>query len=318
MSQPTATIRQERQTMRAIVQREYGTSDVLLLEEVDRPLIADDEVLVRVAAAGIDRGTWHLMAGQPYLMRCVGFGFRRPKGSIPGRDVAGTVEEVGVNVSRFAIGDAVFGISKGSLAQYARAQEDRLVAMPDTLSYEQAAVLATSGLTALQALADVGRVRSGQHVLIVGASGGVGTFAVQIAKVLGAEVTAVCSTSKLDLVRSIGADHVIDYRREDFAKGSSRYDVILDVGGCSSLSRLRRALTPTGTLVMVGGEGGRWTGMGRQLKAVALSPFVGQRLAMKTPKETAADLERLARLLLDGQLTPVLDRTFPLEEAAEA
>jgi NADPH:quinone reductase-like Zn-dependent oxidoreductase len=306
--------------MRAVVHREYGSADVLRVEEIERPTIDADEVLIRVHAAGLDRGTWHLMAGMPYLFRLMGPGLRRPKNPVLGLDVAGTVVAVGAGVTRFDVGDEVFGVSKGSFAEYAAAREDKLARKPANLTFDQAAVVAISGLTALQSLHDVGQVQAGQHVLIVGASGGVGTYAVQIAKAAGAEVTGVCSTAKVDLVRSIGADHVIDYTRDDFATGPRRYDLILDIGGNSPLSRLRRALTATGTLVLVGGEdGGRWTGgMGRSLRAVALSPFVRQRLTMKTPKEHHTDLERLARLVEAGQLTPTIDRTYPLDEAPDA
>jgi NADPH:quinone reductase-like Zn-dependent oxidoreductase len=306
--------------MRAIVQTEYGSADVLRVAEIDRPAIADDEVLVRVHAAGLDRGTWHLMAGQAYLIRLMGYGLRAPKNPVPGLDVAGTVAAIGANVTRFAVGDEVFGVSRGSFAEYAGAREDKLARKPASLTFNQAAVVAISGLTALQGLCDDGRIEAGQHVLIIGASGGVGTFAVQIAKAFGAQVTGVCSTGKLDLVRSLGADHVIDYSQDDFSSAPARYDLILDIGGNSSLSRLRRALTPNGTLVIVGGEnGGRWTGgFGRQLRAVALSPFVRQRLVMKIPKENHADLERLARLIEAGKLTPTVERTYPLEQAPDA
>jgi NADPH:quinone reductase-like Zn-dependent oxidoreductase len=306
--------------MRAIVQTEYGSADVLRAAEIERPVIADDEVLVRVQAAGLDRGTWHMMAGQPYMMRVMGYGLRAPKNRVPGLDVSGTVVATGADVVRFAVGDDVFGISRGSFAEYACARADKLALKPANLTFDQAAVVAVSGLTALQGLCDVGRVESGQRVLIVGASGGVGTFAVQIAQAFGAQVDGVCGPTKVDLVRALGADHVIDYTRDDFADAPGRYDLILDIGGNSPLSRLRRALTPSGTLVMVGGEnGGRWTGgLGRQLRAVALSPFVRQRLVMKTPKEHHADLERLARLVEAGNLTAVIDRTYPLEQAPDA
>jgi NADPH:quinone reductase-like Zn-dependent oxidoreductase len=306
--------------MRAIVQAEYGSADVLRVEEIDRPTVEGNEVLIRVRAAGLDRGTWHLMAGQAYLMRIMGFGFRRPKHPVPGLDVAGTVVATGADVSRFKVGDEVFGISQGSFAQYACASEDKLARKPASLSFDQAAVLGVSGLTALQALRDAGRIEAGQHVLIVGASGGVGTFAVQIAKALGAQVTGVCSSAKLDLVRSVGADHVIDYTRDDFANGAERYDLILDIGGNSSLSRLRRALTPRGTLVIVGGEdGGRWTGgMGRNLRALALSPIVRHRLTMVVAKHRHADLERLAQLVEAGELTPTVEQTYPLPQAPDA
>ena len=308
------------QRMQAIVRHEYGSADVLRVEEIDRPTISADEVLIRVHAAGMDRGTWHLMAGMPYLFRLMGPGLRKPKNPVLGLDVAGTVVAVGSDVTRFKVGDEVFGISRGSFAEYAAAREDKLARKPANLTFEQAAVVAISGLTALQSLLDVGRLQAGQHVLIVGASGGVGSYAVQIAKASGAEVTGVCSTAKVDLVRSLGADHVIDYTRDDFAAGPQRYDLILDIGGNSPLPRLRRALAPSGTLVLVGGEDGdRWTGgMGRQLRAVALSPFVRQRLTMKTPREHYADLERLAQLIETGQLTPTIDKTYPLDKAPEA
>jgi NADPH:quinone reductase-like Zn-dependent oxidoreductase len=316
---PPASPNYDTETMHAIVQRIYGAADVLHMEKIDRPTIEDYEVLVRVHAAGLDRGTWHFMTGLAYPIRLMS-GLRTPKNPVLGVDVAGTVAAVGSLVTRFGVGDEVFGIAKGSFAEYACAREDKLAHKPSNLTFDQAAVVAVSGLTALQALCDVGRVEAGQHVLIIGASGGVGTFAVQIAKSLGAEVTGVCSSAKIDLVRSIGADHVIDYTKDDFANSSEHYDVILDIGGNASVSRLRRALTKRGTLVIVGGEdGGRITeGMGRQLRAIALSPFVHQRLTMKTPKENFADLERLAQLIEAGQLTPSIERTYPLHEVPDA
>jgi NADPH:quinone reductase-like Zn-dependent oxidoreductase len=306
--------------MLAIVQDRYGTvpEDVLRLDQVARPRIAAKEVLVQVRAAGVDRGTWHLMAGQPYLMRILGFGFRGPKNPVPGLDVAGTVVAVGREVTRFTVGDEVFGIARGSFAEYAAAREDKLVRKPAGLTFEQAAVVAVSGLAALQGLRDAGRIRSGQHVLVIGASGGVGTYAVQLAKVLGATVTGVCSTAKTDLVRAIGADHVIDYTREDFADGRQHYDLILDIGGNSRLSRLRRALTPRGTLVIAGSEGARWTGVGRQLRALALSPLTRQRLTMYVSRHRQADLETLRQLTESGQLAPTVGRTWPLAEASQA
>ena len=303
--------------MRAIVQHVYGSPDVLRVAAVEKPQIAADEVLVKVRAAGVDRGTWHLMAGQPYLMRFIGFGLRGPRNPIPGLDVAGTVVAVGPDVVRLKPGDDVFGISRGSFAEYAAAREDKLVHKPTRISYEQAAVVAVSGLAALQGLR-VGRLEAGQSVLVVGASGGIGTFAVQLAKAFGAEVTGVCSTGKVDLVRSLGADHVIDYGHQDFADGSRRYDLILDVGGSTPLSRLRRALAPRGTLVIVGGEGGKWTGMGRQLRALALSLFVRQRLTFFVSKHRRADLEELGRYIETGQVTPVVDRTYPLAGVPDA
>ena len=309
-----------RQTMQAIVRDRYGSADVLRINQIDLPTIGDDEVLVRVHAAGLDRGTWHLMAGMPYLFRLMGPGLRKPKNPVLGLDVAGTVTAVGAAVTRFHVGDQVFGVSKGSFAEYACAREDKLARKPTNLTFSQAAAVAISGLTALQSVRDVGRVAPGQHVLIIGASGGVGTYAVQIAKAAGAEVTGVCSTAKMDLVRSLGADNVIDYTRDDIATGPQRYDLILDIGGNAPLSRLRRALAATGTLVLVGGEaGGRWTGgMGRQLRAVALSPFVRQRLRMKTPKEYYTDLERLTQLIEAGKLTPTIDKVYPLPQAPDA
>ncbi len=241
--------------MKAIVQDTYGTTDVLELRDINKPEIAEDEVLVRVKAAGVDRGVWHLMTGLAYPIRLAGYGLRAPKTPVPGSDLAGVVEAVGNEVTRFQPGDEVFGIGKGAYAEYARARESKLAPKPENLSFEQAAVVAISGLPALQGLRDHGRLTPGQQVLIIGASGGVGSYAVQLAKAFGAEVTAVCSTTKVDLVRSLGADHVIDYTRDDFAEGKQRYDVILDIGGNSSLSQLRRALTPKGTLVIAGGEG---------------------------------------------------------------
>jgi NADPH:quinone reductase-like Zn-dependent oxidoreductase len=303
--------------MQAIVQDAYGSADVLQLEEIDKPAVAANEVLVEVRAAGVDRGTGHLLAGQPYLMRIIGFGFSRPKQRVPGLDVAGTVLTVGSGVTRFRPGDEVFGIARGSFAEYAAAREDKLVRKPAGISFEQAAVVAVSGLAAIQGL-QAGRVRAGQKVLIIGASGGVGTYAVQLAKAFGTEVTGVCSSSKVDLVRSVGADHVIDYTHEDFADGEHRYELILDIGGNSRLSRLRRALVPKGTLVIVGAEGARWTGIGRQLRALTLSPLVGQRLTFFVSKHRQADLETLARFVETGQVKPMVDRVYPLAEVPDA
>jgi NADPH:quinone reductase-like Zn-dependent oxidoreductase len=309
------------ETMRAVVQRRYGTraGDVMRLERTARPAVAANEVLVRVHAAGVDRGTWHMMAGQPYLMRMLGFGFRGPKNQVPGMDVAGTVAAVGSAVTRFAVGDEVLGVGRGTFAEYAAASEAKLVRKPDALGFERAAVLTISGLAALQGLRDAGRIQAGQKVLVIGASGGVGSYAVQLAKILGAaEVTGVCSTAKADLVRSLGADHIIDYTRDDAADGSRRYDLIIDINGNTPPSRLRRALTQAGTLVIAGGEGGQWTGMGRQLRAVALSPFVRQRLTTFISRQRLADIEELSRLVEAGRLTPPLDRSFPLAEAPQA
>ena len=304
-------------TMRAIVQTAYGSTEVLRPAEVEVPAIGDDEVLVRVHAAGVDRGTWHLMTGRPYLMRVIGFGFRRPRNEVAGLDVAGTVEAVGSAVTRFAVGDEVLGISRGSFAEYAPAREHKLAAKPANLTFEQAAAVAVSGLTAFQAVHEAGRLADGRgaRVLVLGASGGVGSYAVQLAKAAGAEVTGVCSTAKVDLVRSLGADHVLDYTRDDFADRAGHYDLIIDAGGNPPLRRLRRALAPNGTLVIVGGEeGGSWTGgIGRQLRAAALSPFVRQRLVMLTSKEDFRGRERLVELIGSGAVTPPVERTYPLD-----
>jgi NADPH:quinone reductase-like Zn-dependent oxidoreductase len=316
MSTSTAT---STGTMRAVVHDTFGSADVLHLARIPRPRIADDQVLVRVHAAGLDRGTWHLMAGRPYAIR-LGFGLRKPKNPVPGRDLAGTVEAIGSAVTRFAVGDEVFGVGEGSFAEFAAAGEDKLAPKPGNLSFEQAAVVPISALTALQALRDVGRLRSGQKVLVIGASGGVGSYAVQMAKAFGAEVTGVGSTAKLDLVRSLGADHVIDYTRDDFADGEHRYDLILDIAGNPTLSRLRRALTPTGTAVMVGGEdGGRLTGgMDRQLRGMALSLVGSRRFRGFLNKERGTVLAQVAELIENGAVTPSLDRSYPLDRAQEA
>jgi NADPH:quinone reductase-like Zn-dependent oxidoreductase len=307
-------------TMQAIVQDSYGSADILRLARITRPEVARNDVLLQVHAAGLNRGTWHLMVGKPYLLRLV-FGIRRPKNPVVGQEVAGTVVAVGADVTRFSAGDEVFGMAKGSFAEYAVALENKLAPKPANTTPEQAAVVGVSALTALQALRDAGRLQPGQHVLVIGASGGVGSYAVQLAKAFGAEVTGVCSTAKLDLVRSLGADHVIDYTRGDFADGTHHYDLILDIGGNPALSRLRRALTPTGTLVLVGGEeGGDVTGgtIGRQLRARTLSLFGGQRLTSWLCKERSSDLEKLADLIEAGKVTPSIDRTYPLAEVPDA
>jgi NADPH:quinone reductase-like Zn-dependent oxidoreductase len=306
-------------TMRAVVQDAYGTTDVFRHAQISTPEIGDNQVLVRVHAAGMDRGTWHLMVGRPYLLR-LALGFRKPKDPVPGRDLAGTVVAVGSAVTRFSPGEEVYGTGHGSFAEYAVAPEDQLARKPVNLTFEQAAVVPVSGLTALQALTDVGRLQSGQQVLIIGASGGVGSYAVQLAKALGAEVTGVSSTAKLDLVRSLGADHVIDYTREDFSDGTRRYDLILDIAGNPALSRLRRALTPTGTAVIVGGEGGGSLtgGLDRQFRAAALSRLVRQRLAFFLSKERGSDLERLTEFIEAGKVTPSIDRAFSLDQVPEA
>jgi NADPH:quinone reductase-like Zn-dependent oxidoreductase len=308
--------------MTAIVQDRYGTAPEGLfpLVETDRPVIGDGEVLVRVHAASVDRGTWHIMSGLPYPIRLAGFGLRRPKYANPGRNLAGTVEAVGADVAGLAPGDEVFGMSTSTFAEYATARADKLSPKPANISFDQAAAVPVSGGTALQAVRDHGRVQAGEKVLIIGASGGVGSFAVQIAKAFGAEVTGVCSTGKVDMVRALGADAVLDYTREDFAAGGSRYDVILDIGGNARLSSLRRALTPRGRLIIIGGEtGGRLLGgTGRQIRATLLSPFIGQKLGTFVASENAADLNALRDLIEAGKLVPAIDRTYPLTEAASA
>ena len=305
--------------MKAIVQDRYGSADVLRLRDIDKPEIGDEDVLVRVLAAGVDPGVWHLMTGLPYLVR-LGFGLRAPKPPVRGMDVAGRVEAVSENVTQFELGDEVFGTCDGSFAEYACAREDKLVFKPANLSFEQAAAVPVSACTALHALRDSGEVRAGQKVLIVGASGGVGTYAVQLAKAFGAQVTGVCSTAKLELVRSIGADLVIDYTRDDFSQMGQRYDLILDIAGNRSLSLLRSALTPEGTLVIVGGEGGGpWLGgTDRQIRALILSPFVRHNLRNFISVENKEDLLVLKELIESGKVTPVIDRTYPLREAPEA
>lgn len=306
--------------MKAVVQDKYGSHDVLEFRDIDKPAVADDEVLVRVHAAGLDAGVWHVMAGLPYIIRIMGFGLRAPKARVRGTDVAGQVEAVGKDVTQFQAGDDVFGGCEGSFAEYSSAKAKRLAHKPANMTYQQAAVVPTSAYTALQGIRDHGEVQAGQSVLIIGAAGGVGSFAVQLAKVFGAKVTGVCSTTKVDMVRSIGADHVIDYTREDFTETGRRYDVIIDTAGNRSLSHLRRALTPRGTLVIIGGEeGGRWFGgTDRLLRAFLLSPFVGQKLRTFIAKESQEDLLVLKDLLETGRVTPAIDKTFPLSEAADA
>ena len=306
--------------MKAIVQDRYGTADVLAFSDIDAPVVGEDDVLVRVHAAGCGPDVWHLMTGMPYMARPM-IGLRKPKGRIPGWDVAGTVEAVGPSVEGFRPGDQVMGLGRGSFAELTLARPDKLVAKPARLSFEQAAAVPVSGVTALQALRDKAGVRAGQTVLVIGAGGGVGTVTVQIAKALGATVTGVCSTSKVDLVRSIGADDVIDYTRQDFADGSRRWDVVIDSAGRRPLSMLRRALTAKGTLVIVGGDGGgRWTGgfFRGLLRAPFLSLFVGQKLRALNAKTTREDLLALAELIEAGTVTPIVGKTYPLVEAPDA
>jgi NADPH:quinone reductase-like Zn-dependent oxidoreductase len=305
--------------MKAIVRDECGTTDVLELRDVDKPEISTDEILIRVHAAGVDRGVWHIMTGLPYPIRLAGFGVRAPKNPVLGMDMAEVIESIGAGVTEFKPGDEVFGVGEGSFAEYAIGHRDKITVKPTNLTFEQASVVPTSACTALQALRK-GKVQAGEHVLVIGASGGVGTYAVQLAKAFGADATGVCSTTKSDLVISIGADRVIDYKREDFADGQQHYDLIIDIGGNSSLSRLRRALTPKGRLVITGGEGGgKWLGgVDRQLRARMLSPFIAQKLRTFIAAPNAADLMVLKEVIEVGKVTPVVDRTYPLSEVPKA
>ena len=307
--------------MKAIVQDRFGSADVLELRDVLDPVVGPDDVLVEVRAAGCGPDVWHLMAGKPYFVRAMP-GFRKMNVGVRGRDVAGRVEAVGANVTDLRPGDEVMGIVEGSFAEFAIGTPEKLVRKPERLSFEQAAAAPISGLTAVQALRDVARLQPGQTVLVIGAAGGVGTLAVQIAKAYGAaRVTAVCSAPKAELVRSIGADDVIDYTREDVTDGRRTWDVIVDCAGRRPLRHLRRALTRRGTLAIVGGDGGgNWTGgFGRQiLRAPLLSLFVGQRFRPVVATEPHADLEALRELIEAGSVTPVVDRTFALSEAADA
>lgn len=304
--------------MQAIVQDQYGEADVLRLAEIERPEIKANEVLVRVRAAGVDRGVWHLMAGKPYAVR-LAIGLRAPRNRVRGLELSGVVEAIGAGVTRFQPGDEVYGIGSGSFAEFTAVREDKLAMKPTNLTFEEAAAVPVSGSTALQGLRDVGSLTSGHTVLVIGASGGVGSFAVQIAKALGADVTGVCSTAKVDLVRDLGADHVLDYQTGDLTSGTETYDLILDTGGDTPLRRLRQLLKPDGTLVIVGGEGGGpLTGLGRQFRAVLTSPFTRQRLLMFLAKEHHDSLDDLTTMIENGQVTPALDRAYPLGDAAQA
>ncbi|RSM63507.1 NAD(P)-dependent alcohol dehydrogenase [Amycolatopsis sp. WAC 01376] len=303
--------------MKAIAQNEYGTIDVLTLTDLPEPEAGPDGVVVRIRAAAVDPGVWHLMEGTPYLVRLMGFGVRRPKARVRGLDFAGVVHAVGGNVTRFRPGDEVFGTCEGSFAEYALTTVDRVAKKPERLSFEEAAAVPISAFTALQALRDRGQLAPRQKVLVIGAGGGVGTFAVQIAKAFGAEVDGVCGTGKVELVRSLGATRVFDYTREDFGGG---YDLILDTAGNRSLKSLRESLTPQGTLVIIGGEGeGKWIGpVGRNLRALLLGPFVKQKLRGLFSKENQDDLQTLRALIEAEKLTPVIDRAFSLVEVPEA
>jgi NADPH:quinone reductase-like Zn-dependent oxidoreductase len=308
--------------MQAVVQDAYGSADVLELRNIDKPEVTDDGVLLRVQAAGLHRGDWHIMTGLPYLIRIVvpSLGLRKPKVPVRGMDVAGRIEAVGAKVTRFQPGDEVFGWCDGSFAEYATTPENQLAAKPANFSFEQAAAVPTSGFAALQGLRDVGQVQAGQKVLIIGAAGAVGSFAVQLAKAFGALVTGVASTTQVELVRSIGADEVLDYTRQDVTDGTRRWDLILDTAGHRTLSQLRRALTPRGTLVIVGSEGrGRWLGgFDRSLRAGVLSRLVSQRLRMLASKPNQHDLQALRELAEAGKLTPVIGQSYPLGEVPEA
>jgi NADPH:quinone reductase-like Zn-dependent oxidoreductase len=307
--------------MKAIVQDRYGSADVLEYKEVDRPVAGPGELLVRVRAAAVNAYDWHFMRGDPYLAR-LSMGLRRPKKAVRGRDFAGTVEAVGEGVTRFSAGDEVFGEVDGTFAEYVSVAETSAGPKPAGLTFEQAAAVPLAGNTALIGVRDLGEVRPGQRVLVNGASGGVGTFAVQIAKAYGAEVTAVCSTRNVDLVRSLGADHVVDYKLEDFSRNGVRYDVVLDFVANRTLTDFRRALKPGGTLVLAGGgvsDGGTFLGpIALLLRSLAVKPFVSHRVRPLTAANNPANLAALAELIESGQVKPVIDRGYPLEEAADA
>lgn len=304
--------------MKAIVQDRYGLPDVLHVEDIEEPVAGAGEVLVRVLAASAFIGDWHIVTGLPYAIRAVS-GLRAPKNRVRGQDFAGRVEAVGERVTLFQPGDEVFGTCHGSFAEYATAGEDKIAPRPVNLTFEQAATVPSTGTTALQGLRDVGKVQPGGRVLIIGAAGGMGSFAVQIARAFGAHVTGVCSTTKVDLARSIGADEVIDYTRDDVTDVGHTYDVILDTAGNRPVSHLRRALAPRGTLVIGGGEGGgRWFGVGRQIRASMLSPFVRQKLGTFIAKQNREDLLVLKALVEAGKVTPVIGSAYPLGEIPDA
>ncbi len=309
--------------MKAVVYTRFGSPDVLEIREIKKPVPNDDQVLIKVRAAAVNPLDWHFIRGTPYIMRAMMVGLRKPKDPRLGVDYAGTVEAVGKNVTQFKPGDEVFGNKSGAFAEYLCARADRAIALkPANMTFEQAAGVPVAGLTALQGLRDKGHVQAGQKVLINGASGGVGTFAVQIAKTFGADVTGVCSGKNADMVRSLGADHVIDYTKEDFTKGDERYDVILDNVGTQPLSGFRRVLKPNGICVMIGGGGpneGRWIGpMARPIKALLMSPFISQKMGMMMAQGNKDDLNVLADLMQSGKVTPVIDRTYSLGQIREA
>jgi NADPH:quinone reductase-like Zn-dependent oxidoreductase len=309
--------------MKAVVYTNYGSPDVLEIRDIKKPVPNDDQVLIKVRTASINPLDWHFMEGTPYIMRAIGVGLRKPKDPRLGVDYAGTVEAVGKNVTQFKPGDEVLGGKSGAFAEYVCARADRAIVLkPANITFEQAASVPIAAITALQGLRDKGKIQPGQKVLINGASGGVGTFAVQIAKSFGADVTGVCSTRNLDMVRSLGADHVIDYTKEDFTKNGQRYDLILDNVGTQPLSGFRRVLNPNGILVMIGGggpnDGGLIGPLGRPVKALLLSPFVSQKMGMLMAELNKKDLTILGDLMQSGKVTPVIDRTYPLSQIAEA
>jgi NADPH:quinone reductase-like Zn-dependent oxidoreductase len=316
---PAPAVSDNMELMKAVVYRCYGSPDVLKFEDIEKPTPADNEVLVKVHAASVNPLDWHFMRGSPYIMR-LGSGLGAPDDAGMGVDFAGTVELVGVNVKRFKPGDEVFGGRSGAFAEYVTVREDRAVALkPANVTFEQAASVPIAAITALQALRDKGKIKPGQKVLINGASGGVGTFAVQIAKSLGAEVTGVCSTRNVEMVRSIGADHVFDYTREDYTRSGQRFDLIIDMVGNHSLLANRRALKPEGIFVIVGGPKGDWLGplMG-PIKAMIFSPFVGQEYGLLLAQMDGDDLAILGDLMQAGKVTPVIDRRYPLSEVPAA
>ncbi len=316
---PAPEVSDETELMKAIVYRCYGSPDVLEFEDVEKPVPADDEVLVKIHAAAVNPLDWHYMRGSPYIMRLMS-GLGAPDRTSLGVDFAGTVEAVGINVTQFKPGDEVFGGSSGAFAEYVTVREDKaLVLKPVNMTFEQSAAVAIAGITALQALRDKGKIKPGQKVLINGASGGVGTFAVQIAKSFGAEVTGVCSTRNVEMVRSIGADHVIDYTREDYTRSGQTYDLIIDNVGNHSLLANRRVLNPDGIMVMVGGAKGNWLAplMG-PIKALMLSPFVDQEFVMILARLRKDDLSILRDLMQTGKVTPVIDRRYLLSEVPAA
>lgn len=306
--------------MRAIVQHEFGApTEVLQLGEADKPSIAADEVLVRVEASSANPWDWHFVRGEPYFMRLVEAGLRRPSYPIPGGDVAGTVEAVGTKVTGFTLGDEVYGFGHGAFAEYIAIPQGRLAFKPRNLTFEEAAAVPLAAITALQGLRDVGGVRAGDNVLVIGASGGVGTFAVQIARALGARVTGVCGTRNVELVRSLGAERVIDYTATDFTRDEERFDVAFQLGGTDSGRSIRRVLAPNGTLVLSAGDGNRWIGpLGTMIGAMVTSVLSSQSAKILMADENSADLDHLRGLIEDGQLKPVIERSYPLEQAAEA